>query len=161
MKLISNKRTGGYHRRKQGKGRSKYEETLLADLQSRGVSFTYEAYSVKYTQEHTYTPDFVLPNGIIVEAKDGEGSALKPSLDSKARGKMVRIKKQYPDLDIRFVFRTDQVLHSIGKKCSTWCKEHGFPYYIGESIPNKWFKESGSIEEKVLIKRKKKGGDER
>lgn len=103
-------------------------------------------------QEHTYTPDFVLPNGILVEAKDGEGSRLKPSLDAKARGKMIRIQKQYPDLDIRFIFRTDAMLHSLGKRCSVWCKEHGFPYHIGTSIPDKWFKEKGKMPKEIYKK---------
>ena len=128
----------------------------MADLKARGVSFAYEEYALKYVQEHTYTPDFVLPNGILVEAKDGEGSKLKPSLDAKARGKMIRIKKQYPELDIRFVFRTDAMLHSLGKKCSTWCKEHGFPYHIGTSIPDKWVHEKGKALPKDILYKKGK-----
>lgn len=112
--------------------------------------------------QHTYTPDFVLPNGIIVEAKDGEGGYARQgfyrgSLDAAARGKMCRIKKAYPNLDIRFVFRSDQVLHSLGKKCSTWCKEHGFKYHIGTSIPDSWFKEEQKDTTGLLLKNKKKG----
>lgn len=135
----------------------------MQDLKDRSVSFAYEQYSLKYTVEHTYTPDFLLPNGIIVEAKDGEGgyahvgksSYYRGSLDSAARGKMLRIKKLYPNLDIRFVFRTDQTLHSLGKKCSAWCKEHGFKYHIGNSIPDSWLKEEPKNTEGLLLKKRK------
>lgn len=77
-----------------------------------------------------------------------------PSFDPESRGKMLRIKKQYPHLDIRFVFMSDGKL-STGKRCSDWCKQHDFLYHIGVDIPLDWIAEKGSIP-KELIKKKVK-----
>src|ERR1051326_3234886 len=60
---------------------------------------TYELRTIEYTKPskvHKYKPDFVLPNGIIVEGKG--------IFEADDREKMLLIKDQYPDLDIRLVF---------------------------------------------------------
>ena len=52
--------------------RSGLEEKVADALMSKGVKATYETTKIKYivpAKERTYTPDFVLPNGIIVETK--------------------------------------------------------------------------------------------
>ena len=51
--------------------RSGLEESTAANLKERGVSFTYEEEKIKWTdlKIRTYTPDFVLENGIIIETK--------------------------------------------------------------------------------------------
>ena len=59
----------------------------------------YEAFQIIYTipsRQTRYTPDFVLPNGIIIETK----GRFMPA----DRQKHLLIKAQYPDLDLRFVF---------------------------------------------------------
>ena len=45
-----------------------------------------------------YKPDFVLNNGIIIEAKGW--------FKARDRVKHLLIQEQYPELDIRFCFRT-------------------------------------------------------
>ena len=64
------------------------------------IKYKYEYESIKIEWEdltyRTYTPDFILNNGIIIETK---GRFL-----SADRKKHIAIKKQHPDLDIRFVF---------------------------------------------------------
>ena len=52
--------------------RSGLEEAIADRLDEQGVKFTYEEEKIKYirpAKNATYTPDFVLPNGIIIEAK--------------------------------------------------------------------------------------------
>ena len=51
--------------------RSGLEDDISVDLKDRGVSFEYETLKIKWTllENKTYTPDFILPNGIIIESK--------------------------------------------------------------------------------------------
>lgn len=117
--------------------RSGLEDKVAQELLEAGVDFEYEKHVIKYTKPQKparYTPDFVLPNGIIVETK---GRFLTPD-----RQKMIQIKLQHPDLDIRFVFSRSK--DTIGKKSKTtyamWCEKHGFPY-ADRSIPEAWLRE--------------------
>ena len=59
----------------------------------------------------TYTPDFVLPNGIILETKG--------QFISDDRRKHKLIKQQHPDLDIRFVFTNSKSKLSRGQRQPT------------------------------------------
>lgn len=77
--------------------RSGLEDATIAYLNAEGVDFKYEAHLIPYVAKpKTYLPDFVLPNGIVIETKG--------QFDSEDRTKMKLVKKQNPDLDIRFVF---------------------------------------------------------
>jgi hypothetical protein len=82
-----------------------------------------------------YTPDFVLPNGIILEVKG--------LLDLGDRQKHEWIREQFPDLDIRFVFQYPY--NKITKKSKTtyakWADKLGIPWCRGPHIPNEWTKE--------------------
>ena len=83
--------------------------------------------------EKKYLPDFVLHNGIIVEAKG--------RFTGTDRSKHLLIKKQHPDLDIRLVFMIDQPIVKGSKTLySAWCDKHGFQYAIGD-IPQEWIDE--------------------
>ena len=76
--------------------RSKFEQRLAVAMKRAGVIFTYESMRIKYVKNHHYTPDFVLDNGVILEAKG--------RFMSSDRAKHLLVKAQHPDLDIRFVF---------------------------------------------------------
>ncbi len=97
------------------------------------MSFDYEARSFPYQRPTKYTPDFFLPNGIIVEAKGYFKSA--------DRTKHLRVREQYPHLDIRFVFQDAR--KRLGKTSSTtygdWCDRYGF-LWAEKSIPMEWLK---------------------
>lgn len=116
--------------------RSGLEETTATDLTNRGVSYTYEETKIKWVdmKTRTYTPDFVLENGIIVETKG--------RFISVDRRKHKEIKKQYPDLDIRFVFNNSRSKLYKGAKSSyaDWCEREGFDY-ADKSIPQAWLDE--------------------
>lgn len=114
--------------------RSGLEEAIAEDLTSCGVGFSYEELVIRYVKpakQSRYTPDFVLENGIIVESK---GRYL-----TEDRQKMILIKQQYPQLDIRFVFSNSKT--KISKRSKTtygnWADKYGFPY-ADRLIPNDW-----------------------
>lgn len=116
--------------------RSGFEDELAKDLKNKKVKFTYEKEKIKWVdlKIRTYTPDFVLENGIIIEAKG--------RFVSNDRRKHKEISKQFPDLDIRFVFQNSRAKLYKGAKSSyaDWCKKHGFKY-ADKSIPDEWLEE--------------------
>ena len=121
--------------------RSGLEERVARQLQELGVEFEYETLKIRYTkpaEETYYTPDFILPNNIIVETK-----GQFPTADRK---KHKIIKQQFGDkYDIRFVFSNPN--QRIGKKSKTtyaaWCERFGFQY-AKEKIPMDWIKEKNA-----------------
>lgn len=116
------------------KYKSQLEATLAKFLEDRGVPFAYEHLQLSYTQTRKYVPDFELPNGIIIEAKG--------KFTSEDRRKHLSIKKEYPHLDIRFVFQRDNKLRKNSQmKYSEWADRHGYIYAIG-SIPEQWLTET-------------------
>ena len=116
--------------------RSGFEDDVAKELKSKGVEFTYEKEKIKWVdlKVRTYTPDFVLGNGIIIETKG--------RFVSNDRRKHKEIKKQFPDLDIRFVFYNSRSKLYKGAKSSyaDWCDKYGFKY-ADKSIPDAWLQE--------------------
>lgn len=117
--------------------RSGLEEKVAAQLSALEVPARYEQYKLNYevpARSATYTPDFVLPNGIIIETKGRFVTA--------DRQKHKMIKATHPDLDVRFVFSNPDT--KIGKKSATtyamWCDKLGFKY-DAKLIPVKWINE--------------------
>jgi len=116
--------------------RSGLEYKVACQLDDLGVAYEYENLRVKYQRrESTYTPDFELPNGIIIEAKG--------RFTSSDRSKHLRIKEQHPELDIRFVFSNSN--NKLNKNSSTtyagWCERYGFRY-SDKTIPKEWIDET-------------------
>ena len=116
--------------------RSGLEDRISEQLKSLGVDFTYELLKLKYevSETRTYTPDFSLPNGIIVESKGRFVAA--------DRKKHLLVKQQHPSLDIRFVFSNSKAKISKGSKTSyaDWCNKNGFTY-AEKLIPKEWIDE--------------------
>lgn len=116
--------------------RSMFEVKVAAEMEAAGIPFSYETLKLKYTLEpKTYTPDMVLENGIIIEAK-----GYFPAED---RQKMRAVKASNPDADIRFVFQKAGRTISKAATSSTyakWAEKNGFPWSEG-SIPEQWFNE--------------------
>jgi len=117
--------------------KSGLEESVSNQIASRGLSVEYESEEVSYiipASEHTYHPDFKLPNGIRVETKGRFVLA--------DRKKHLLVKQQNPELDIRFVFTNSK--NKINKKSKTtyadWCEKNGFKY-ADKVIPDEWFSE--------------------
>jgi hypothetical protein len=118
--------------------RSGLEADNCKHLEDKGIPYEYEKHKIKWEdhQWRSYTPDFVLDsNGIIVETKGRFVAA--------DRRKHLKVKEQYPKLDIRFVFTNSKTKINKGSKTSygDWCKRHGFQY-ADRVIPDSWLLES-------------------
>ena len=115
--------------------RSGLEDRISEQLKSLSVPFKYEEFKIKYEvhETRTYTPDFEIPNGIIVESKGRFVAA--------DRKKHLLVKKQHPELDIRFVFSNSRAKINKGSKTTygNWCDKHGF-IYSDKRIPDEWLK---------------------
>ena len=118
--------------------RSGLEDRISEQLKGLSVPFKYEEFKIKYEvhEVRTYTPDFELPNGIIVESKGRFVAA--------DRKKHLLVKKQHPELDIRFVFSNSKAKITKGSKTSygDWCDKNGY-IYADKLIPEEWIKERG------------------
>lgn len=114
--------------------KSGFERTIVANLRARKVNFTYEELVLPYILNGEYHPDFVLKDtGIIVEAKG--------VLDRESKRKMVAIRKQYPDLDIRFLFmNASKKVPGSKQTHAQWAERNGFRWADGE-IPEEWLNE--------------------
>lgn len=116
--------------------RSGLEQTVSKELKDAKVEFEYENLKIEWEDlsYRTYTPDFLLPNGILIETKG--------MFNTDDRQKHLAIKKQHPQLDIRFVFTSSKKKLRKGSKTSygQWCDKHGF-LYADKSIPEEWINE--------------------
>ena len=117
------------------------ELDLKRQLELVKVPFGYETDKIKYLipqSSHSYTPDFTisLDSGKVfyIEAK---GRFLLQ--DQK---KHLLIKKQYPELDIRFVFQNAKSKRGGSKvqTCGQWADKNGFKW-AHKNIPLEWFEE--------------------
>ena len=114
------------------KFRSKLEENVASLLEGLGISYEYEAEKLSYVIEHRYTPDFKLPNYKYLEVKG--------YWDAEDRRKILAVKKDNPDIDLRMVFQSPY--NTISKKSKTtyakWCEKHDIPWTSYHDIPLDW-----------------------
>ena len=117
--------------------RSGLEKTVEDDLKQLNVDVKYESIKIEWEDlcYRKYTPDFLLPNGIIVETK-----GLFTAAD---RRKHLLVQKQHPELDIRFVFSSSKRrLSKVSKTTyAGWCEKYNF-LYADKKIPEDWIKEA-------------------
>ena len=120
---------------RRGAGGSSFENFVRIQIEHQGLFDTDKTKTrIPYKEEHTYIPDFVLPNGVIIEAK-----GYFPSED---RTKMKAVKECHPELDIRFVFQRAKTKLNKTSKISyaDWAERHGFPW-ADKEIPLEWIYE--------------------
>jgi predicted nuclease of restriction endonuclease-like RecB superfamily len=106
--------------------KNKFETKIYRELKKAKVSFTYETERIPYVLAGHYIPDFIIltRTGVVyIETK----GYLRP----EAKRKMVAIKKQHPELDIRILF------YSENKKYIKWAEKAGFKYAV-DTIPKEW-----------------------
>jgi len=119
--------------------RSNSEFNTAQVLIKHKIDFVYEPDAIPFTwvEDKRYIPDFVLPNGIILEVKG--------RFMLEDRKKHLFIRDQYDNKhDIRFVFdNPNRKLYKGGKMTyADWCEKYGFLYCKqGEGIPEEWFNE--------------------
>ena len=108
-------------------------EKQVADLLSElGVSYEYESKKISYVIQHHYTPDFILPNHVILECKG--------YWDAADRRKIKQVKLDNPDIDLRMIFQAPY--NTITKKSKTtyakYCEKLGIPWSSFHNIPLEW-----------------------
>jgi len=116
--------------------KSGLEHTVLMSLKNRKCNAKYECLKIEWEELNyrTYTPDFLLPNGILIETKG--------RFTSEDRKKHLQISKQHPTLDIRFVFTNSKAKIRKGSKTTygMWCNKYGF-LYADKDVPQDWITE--------------------
>lgn len=123
--------------RKVGAFRSGLEDKVAKQLEAKGIKAEYEMWKIPYVipaSKHTYRPDFILPNGIIVETKG--------LWEADDRKKHLLIREQYPELDIRLVFSSSRTKIYKGSPTSygEFCEKKGI-LFADKLIPAEWLKE--------------------
>ena len=111
--------------------RSRFEEMVASSLCEQGAAFSYESVKLKYERQCIYTPDFILPNGVVIEVK---GRWL-----GSDRTKHIAVRKKNPEVDIRFCFQN--AYNKLNKNSKTtyadWCDKNGF-LWCHKQIPKEW-----------------------
>lgn len=112
--------------------KSGFERSFLANLKSRGIAVRYESKEVPYVLARTYNPDFeIVDHGFFIETKG--------LLDRDSKAKMLAVKRQHPELDIRFVFmKADKRIPGTKQTHSQWAEKNGFKWAEGIA-PEEWF----------------------
>jgi hypothetical protein len=106
--------------------RSQFEIRLAKQIEALGVAAVYEPQPpIIYTSTHAYTPDWRLPNGILVEAKGW--------FTAEDKRKLRDVKRAHPKLDIRLVFQSPGLRGANLK----WATKNGFQANVGD-IPEEW-----------------------
>lgn len=129
--------------------RSGLEKIVAEYLKQHQKQLRYEELKIEWKdlRYRTYTPDFVLDNGIIIETKG--------IFDNEDRRKHVAVREQHPELDIRLVFSNAKAKLYKGSKTTyaMWCEKHSFQY-SHRVIPPEWLEEEGSPVKAKRIKLK-------
>ena len=130
--------------------KSSYERKVAEALIKGGHSFEYEKESFKWLErvpraycpecahkgalvERSYTPDFFLANGVIVETKG--------KFTAKDRKIAAAMKEQWGNKEVRMLFSTDNWITKQHKsRYSDWCTSKGIKWAIGE-VPQEWLDE--------------------
>lgn len=116
--------------------RSGLECRIAKRLAKLEILNDFEPFKIPYILPKSYTPDFKISGTeIILEAK----GVLLPA----DRQKMLAVKRQNPELDIRFVFeKPHQKCGGPGIKAThaEWAEAHGFPWYSVEDLGRRTLK---------------------
>ena len=115
------------------KFRSDLEGQVADQLEKQCVKYKFEPHWIRYSIEKKYKPDFLLPNGILIEVKGWF------KFDDQRKHKL--IKAQCPELDIRFVFQKVNNKVQGGRFTNkAWCEKYDFQY-AEAIVPNSWIHE--------------------
>lgn len=128
------------------KSNFEYEMYLkLKELLPKGATIGYEVDKIPYVIEHVYIPDFT------IEFKDGRKLYIETKgngrqFDGHTRQKMVAVKDQNPELDLRIIFFADGRIGGSKRRKSgeyyrqsDWAKKNNFMFTIREVLED-WFR---------------------
>lgn len=106
--------------------KNKFERRIYAQIKRAKLLFAYESERIPYVLSGHYIPDFIIdtPTGkLYIETK----GYFRP----EAKRKLVAVKRQHPELDIRILF------YSLNKSYVKWSTRYGFKWAVG-TIPKEW-----------------------
>lgn len=116
---------------------SKFEKTIRTSLHNHAnvEEYYYEPCKLPYVIVHSYTPDFIIhPTG-----KAPFYLECKGYWTSSDRTKLLAVRKQNKDLDLRILFMNGNA--KLNKKSKTtygvWCDKHDFQW-AEKKIPEEW-----------------------
>ena len=115
-------------RNKFGAVRNRFEHKTYNQLRRAKVLFKYEAERIAYILARHYIPDFIVetPTGkLYIECK----GYLRP----EHKAKLVAVKRQHPEIDLRILFYADT------KKNTRWAEKNGIKFAISK-IPREWLR---------------------
>jgi hypothetical protein len=143
------------HKTSDGTGvtlRSGLEKRTAEFLDKNKAKYEYETLILEYevpAKKHKYKPDFILENGIIIEAKG--------RFDAATRQKMSLVIEQNPDKDIRLLFMRDNTISKSSKtKYTDWCEKRGIKCHVSANgeVPKEWYAKPGSTKSAARRKRR-------
>lgn len=107
--------------------RNNFEKEISRQLSRAKIKFKYESIRVPYVLARHYIPDFAIdtPNGVVYIETKGH-------LRREDKAKLVAVKKQHPEMDLRILF------YASNKQYIKWAEKNGFKYAISR-IPKEWF----------------------
>jgi Phage endonuclease I len=128
--------------------RSGLEKNIAAQLEEEGVSFEYEKLKLEYdvpARKAKYTPDFKVGT-IVIESKGAFGygpNRFSGGDPVKERQKLILVKAQHPDIDLRIVFQRAATKIRKGSPTSyaMWAEANGFLWADKGTIPPEWIEE--------------------
>ena len=114
--------------------RSSFEAQLAEQIAQAGLPIQYESQKLHYefpAVRKIYRPDFILPNGILIEAK-----GLFTAADRK---KLLAVRECNPGIDLRIVLQYPNTLLRKGSptRYADWCDKNGF-LWAAKWIPEEW-----------------------
>jgi len=128
----------------QNRYRSHLEERIAGQLERAGLHFDYEGEKISYVvpaRKARYTPDFPVPYKakkakIYIEAKGRFRTA-------QERQKLILVREQNPDIDLRIVFQkaNNPIYKGSPTTYAMWAESHGIKWADGGVIPEAWIKE--------------------
>lgn len=134
----------------QARYRNGLERRVGEQLKSAGVSFKYEPHTIPISipaRKSTYLMDFLADNvPIILETK---GYFYNGATDRK---KLVLVKEQHPEYDIRIVFSNAKKPLYKGSKTTygKWATDNGFKWADGGVVPDVWIAEMKGKKKKCV-----------
>jgi hypothetical protein len=141
------------------KYRSGFEEKVQKFLTAKGIKHSYESETLKYVvpeKTRRYVADFSLTGtNIIIEAKG--------IFDSDDRQKMMLLREQYPDRDIRMLFMRDNgIIRRSKTKYTDWCAKNGIKAAVDKDgkLPKEWLDDLAALGLIAPSKQKGKNQDD-
>jgi Phage endonuclease I len=129
--------------------RSGLEKGIAEQLDAAGVEYEFEKHKFEYNvpaRTSKYTPDFKMGTSIFIEAKGafGRGPGRFTGDPAKERKKMVLMKEQHPELDMRIVFQraSAKIYPKSPTTNAAWAEANGYLWADKGQIPLEWIKEA-------------------